>query len=218
MAKTLLPFLWLLLLFFGCNNYGMLDKLENPDGGSDSAGSPSGPPPGPYRIFVTSGNFAGNILFAGNTGLVGADTACQSEGNGIATGRTWKAMLVDGTTRRACSTLDCSSSGIEENFNWVFKPNATYVRPGGTLIGNTNDRALLVFDLNNSIGTSDVQPWTGLKEDWTTDGSNNCNNWTIAASNVYGRVGQANLKVIQAIDLSTWQACNGGRPLYCVEQ
>jgi hypothetical protein len=127
-------------------------------------------------------------------------------------------MLVDGIARRACSTLDCSSSGIEENFNWVFKPNATYVRPDGTLIGNTNAKALLVFPLSNSIGTSGAQPWTGLKDDWTTDGSNNCNKWTIAASNVYGRIGQANLDVIEAIDVGAIRACENSRPLYCVEQ
>jgi hypothetical protein len=216
MAKTQFPFL-LLLLLFGCNNYGMLDKLENPGRGNNSGESPSGPPP-TYRIFVTSGNFQGNISFAGNTGLAGADSACQSEGNDIATGRTWKAMLVAGTTRRACSTANCSGSGISENHNWVLKPNATYVRPDGTLIGSTNDKALLQFDLSNSIGESGAQPWTGLKDDWMTDGYNNCNNWGIVAFNVYGRVGQANLDVIEAIDLSTWQACNGGRPLYCVEQ
>jgi hypothetical protein len=210
MAKTLFPFL-LLLLLFGCNNYGMLDKLENPGRGNNSGESPSGPPPGPYRIFVTYGNFAGNI------GVTGADTACQSDGLNPDTSRTWKAMLVAGTTRRACSTPNCSSSGIEENFNWVLKPNATYVRPDGTLIRNTNDRALLVFDLNNSIGTSGVQPWTGLNNDWTTH-STNCSNWTSNGTNVYGRIGQADLTTGEAIDLQNDRACNSPGPLYCVEQ
>jgi hypothetical protein len=80
MAKTLFPFL-LLLLLFGCNNYGMLDKLENPGRGNNSGESPSGPPQGPpptYRIFVTAGNFQGDM---GGTpmGITRADFNCQTD-------------------------------------------------------------------------------------------------------------------------------------------
>jgi hypothetical protein len=214
MAKTLFPFL-LLLLLFNCNNYGMLDKLENPGGGNNSGESPSGPPSGPpptYRMFVTFNTYDGN-----RGGIAGADLNCQSEGNGIATGRTWKAMLVAGTTRRACINANCSGSGILENHNWVFKPNATYVRPGGTLIGSTNDRALLTFPLSNSIGISTVTPWTGLNTDWTTDGLNNCSNWANNETATAGKVGRADLLTATAIGGMTG-SCNSSKPLYCVEQ
>jgi hypothetical protein len=211
MTRTLFSFC-LLLLLFGCNNYGLRDKLENPGGGSNSGGTSSSPPPGPpptYRIFVTTNNFNGDI------GISGADLNCQSEGDGIAAGRTWKAMLVDGTNRRACSFANCPS-GISENHNWVLKPNAAYVRPSGTLIGNTNDRALLTFPLSNSIGESVVQPWTGLNTDWTTDGTNNCNGWTNAGSYT-GAYGQDINSDAGAIRFDS-SMCASARPLYCVEQ
>jgi hypothetical protein len=204
MAKTLLPFLLLLLLLFGCNNYGLRDQLENP-GGTSSA------PPPVYRIFVTAGNPDGNL-----GGIIGADSQCQNDGANPDTSRTWKAMLVGGVVRRACSTANCSG-GISENIDWVLRPKANYVRPDGTLIGSTNDRALLTFPLSNSIGISGVQPWTGLNTDWTTDGTKNCSNWT-TDFNEYGRVGQANLTVSEAIDVSNIRACDDSGPLYCVEQ
>jgi hypothetical protein len=215
MAKTRLLFLSLLLLF-GCNNYGMLDKLENPGGGGNLAGSPSSPPPGPpptYRIFVTFGSYDGN-----RGGIAGADLNCQTDSNKPGGTATWKAMLVAGTTRRACTSANCSTNGNSEHNDWVLKPNATYVRPDGTLIGSTDANALLIFPLSNSIGTTDVQPWTGLNIDWTTDNLNNCNNWGITAFNVYGRIGQANLLLSDTIDVSNIRACDSPRPLYCVEQ
>jgi hypothetical protein len=206
-AKTLLPFL-LLLWLFGCNNYGLRDQLENPGGGGNLAGSPTSPLP-TYRIFVTTNTFQGNI------GISGADLNCQSEGDGIAPGRTWKAMLVDGINRYACTSAYCSG-GISENFNWVLKPNATYVRPNGTLIGNTNDRALLTLPLSNSIGESVVQPWTGLNTDWTPDGANNCNGWANAGSytGAYGQDINWDAGAIR-FDSGT---CASSRQLYCVEQ
>jgi hypothetical protein len=221
MAKTRLLFLSLLLLF-GCNNYGLLDKLENPGGGSNLAGSPSSPPP-TYRIFVTFGSFPGAMVWdpANNPpiSIVRADLNCQTDSNKPGGTATWKAMLVDGGTRRACTSANCSTSGNGEHNDWVLKPNATYVRPDGTLIGSTNDKALLVFPLSNSIGIGSFLPWTGLNTDWTSDTSNNCGGWTIDDAG-YGSVGEAGAATAAAIryNLTPLGPCASGKPLYCVEQ
>jgi hypothetical protein len=203
-AKTLLPFLLLLLLLFGCNNYGMRDKLENPGGGSNLAGSPSSPPSGPpptYRIFVTSLDFTGDL-----GGIAGADGYCQIDSNKPGPG-IWKAMLVDGADRWVCNITSC---------DWVLKPNATYVRANdGALISHTNGNALLTFPLSNSIGTSGVQIWTGLNVDWTTDASNTCTGWTITSGD--GACGEDNDLNSGVINTGTY-SCAFTRPLYCVEQ
>jgi hypothetical protein len=216
MAKTRLLFL-LLLLLFGCNNYGMRDKLENPGGGSNLAGSPSSPPSGPpptYRIFMIFGGSDGNP-----GGILGADNICQNDFNKPGGTATWKAMLVDGNTRRACTSANCSSSGNEEHIDWVLKPNANYVRVTGELIGSTNDKALLVFPLSNSIRGSSASIWTGLNTDWTSDTSNNCGGWIINGTG-YGSVGQADAVTAAAIrhNLTPLGPCASGRQLYCVEQ
>ncbi|TGL51123.1 DUF1554 domain-containing protein [Leptospira meyeri] len=60
------------------------------------------------KIFVT------NSIIPYNAGITGFASHC--------TGASYKAMASDGTTRRACSTANCSS-GTSEQINWVLKTN-----------------------------------------------------------------------------------------------
>ncbi|PJZ81259.1 DUF1554 domain-containing protein [Leptospira meyeri] len=68
------------------------------------------------KIFVT------NSITPYNAGITGFASHCTSSSYKPSGGGTYKAMASDGTTRRACSTANCSS-GTSEQINWVLKTN-----------------------------------------------------------------------------------------------
>src|SRR5690606_20294444 len=59
--------------------------------------------------------------------------------------REYKALLVHGTERVACTTAQCSGCA-SEHVDWVLSPNTHYLRADGvTLVGTTNDLGLWSF-------------------------------------------------------------------------
>jgi len=129
-----------------------------------------------YKTFVTKAEFTGNIATDGEptTDIANADALCMNDDYKPAGSSTYKAMLVDGTRRVACTTTNCSEGGTSENVDWVFKPNTTYTQSDGTTPIFTTD-AHGVFDLEanlltNSFDTSASTYFTGLMGDWTSSG------------------------------------------------
>jgi hypothetical protein len=191
----------------GCSHYGLLDKLENP-GGRNAGGDLQSP----RRIFVTSNSYQGNL-----GGISGADAKCLNDSNnplGPGNGN-WKAMVVDGSARRSCTTDGCSG-GLGEQIDWVLKPNTTYARPDGTIIATTNPVGLFTFFLENAIAPlPSVYAWTGLSSSWQTD-TNHCGGWTNTSQNgTLGKVGDVTSLAINSATDGCWT--NTYR-LYCVEQ
>jgi hypothetical protein len=188
-----------------CNNYDLLDKLENP------GGSPSGSIPNcgeNCRIFLTDVGYTGDL-----GGSQGADSICRNDSanpNGPGTGN-WKAMLAD-ENRRACLSAYCTSTA--ENFNWVMRPNTPYRRPTGELIGITNPGGIFVFNVASAISDMNVGAWTAIAVDWT-NAPNNCQNWSSTANS--GSYGFASATDSQMLQVDT-DYCSYSRQLYCVEQ
>jgi len=117
---------------------------------------------------MASGNF--QTLGAGATGIEGADNLCESDASYPGTG-TYKAFLVDGVNRVACTTANCGG-GIGEHTDWVLAPNTEYRRINGkTTIGTTNALGLFTFPLDNQIVAANVDLWTGFNttQDYLTN-------------------------------------------------
>ncbi|GAB4432509.1 MAG: hypothetical protein OHK0011_15380 [Turneriella sp.] len=194
------------MLLTNCNNYGLLDKLENPGQSTAGLGQRN------LRIFVTAAGYNGNL-----GGIAGADAKCVADaanpmgpGNGF-----WKALIV-GTGRAACTTANCSVGGNGENFDWALKPNTNYIRPNGLVIGSTNPFGIFTFPLNSPIGDQAMTfAWTGLLADWTISGSNTCADWSSTGST--GIRGQVDINTSTVIQASP-QTCGVSERLYCVEQ
>jgi len=190
-----------------CNNYDLLDKLENP------GGSPSRPIPNcgeNCRIFLTDVGYTGDL-----GGSQGADSICRNDSvnpNGPGTGN-WKAMLAD-ENRRACLSAYCTSTA--ENFNWVMRPNTPYRRPTGELIGITNPGGIFVFDVVSAISGMDVGVWTAIAGDWT-NAPDNCQNWSDSSTANNGSFGFANAINVTMLQYSN-NDCSISQRLYCVEQ
>jgi hypothetical protein len=139
-------------------------------------------------IFLTvsthNGNFnndsslATNGAVNGNTnGIEEADQFCLNEKNtnfsslpGEA--NTYKAFLVDGTNRVACTTANCSGGISESNGRWILSANTPYYRfdnGANTLLFTTGSSGIFSFPITNSFDTSTTNIWTGLLNDFTLD-------------------------------------------------
>ena len=169
--------------------------------------------PSGKRTFVTTASMDGNL-----GGIVGADAKCMADAQ--ATGGTFKAMVVDGINRTACTSNNCSTGGTSEHVNWIFQPNTYYFRiDNSTCIGKTNSNGLLTTPLLNTyrdaVGTNAAfRLWTGLTSAWKTNAD--CSHWTAAA----GIGGHSRLDSLdsQAVNYSTQNCSDSGNYILCVEQ
>lgn len=203
------------ILLANCQNYGLLNHLENPGGHSlfpafESCGTVC-------RIFVTAQTRQGNF-----GGPDQADQVCMSDPNRPPGNRLWKAMLVGGS-RKACGTVDCTSNGALEHIDWVLRPGTEYRRPDGTLIASTTPTAgIWGFPVANSVTGISALPWTGLDSTWVTS-ANICHNpmpfepWVRSDNSATGRIGQAD-QTSSVLIHNTDFTCNNFQPFYCVEQ
>lgn len=134
-------------------------------------------------IFLTVGTYNGNL-----GGIAGADTKCQTEktsnfANVPGAATEYKAFIVDGVTRIACTTSNCGG-GILENVDWVLKANTDYYRLDGSIdtkIFTTNASGIVDFNGGASLLTAidsnaSTAWWTGLDTDWVAAGID-CVSW-----------------------------------------
>ncbi len=135
-------------------------------------------------------------------------------------GKTYKAMIVDGVNRVACTTENCSG-GVSEHVDWVLQPYTEYYRiDGTTLIDQTNDKGLFTAPLTNTYrdapGTNEAfRIWVGIYNDWTSS-SDNCDLWTSTeSSGTHARIDQTDN---QAINYSGQLCSDNLNFLLCVEQ
>ncbi|MBX3020547.1 MAG: DUF1554 domain-containing protein [Bdellovibrionales bacterium] len=167
-------------------------------------------------MFIILSDQSGNLKSAGagSTGPEGADNLCQADTQ--STGGTYKALLVDGTNRVACTTANCSG-GVSEHTGWVLARNTKYLRADDETIeiGTTNNVGLFEFPLTNSWSALGYDIWTGLNADWTV-AADTCSGFT--DSNVNGKVGSASQPDSSSISGSIYPCNYYGTTILCVEQ
>ncbi len=165
---------------------------------------------GEKRTFLSSTALDGNI-----GGVAGADTICNSDGaKPSIQPNVYKAMIVDGTTRKASTTANAGDGQID----WVFLPNTSYFRTDGTTqIMTTNANGIFVFgSLTSSFLGVMTSYWTGLNADWTTFGTH-CTGWTTTGGN--SRVGDGTPTNGNSITGMSNIPCSSVTPyLLCVQQ
>lgn len=170
--------------------------------------------PNKRMAFSTTAN-AG--MHDGGGGISGADAICASAGPN------YKALVIDGTVRRACTSVNCATGGITENIDWILRPNATYLRADNvTPIQTANFNSVLPFPLLNSIsGAAATRYWTGFNIDWT--GAANCSSgtsWNTTASGtngIYGLSDQIGTGTLYNFSPPN-NGCNNSYNLVCVQQ
>ena len=169
-------------------------------------------------IWITSTPKRGNF----NAGLGVADMDCNDGADpnmpaDIGTA-TYKALLVDTTTRRATT----SGTDATGQLNWVLQPNTEYyLKTGGnpytTAVLTTDANALFSFgSLSTALSGGADSFWTGLNSDWTT-AANHCAEWTNDTAGFIGQYGNGGTTGASAISAGN-SSCADTRKLICVQQ
>ncbi|PKA23384.1 hypothetical protein CH381_26070 [Leptospira sp. mixed culture ATI2-C-A1] len=182
-----------------------------------------------YKVFVTAATFNGDLKGAAADGPAGADLKCNADANKPSTG-TYKAMLTDGTNRRACTTDNCGG-GAGENYYWVFQPGEIYVRSTDSASLFTANASGIILApaanmLNHSFdsGTPAKEYWTGFAQTsyWQKASptlSFTCSDWTSNAPVADGgRVGTSDSTNYSSIRNGSGRSCDLLYHLLCVEQ
>ncbi len=176
------------------------------------------------KMFFTATNYDGNL-----GGFTGADAKCNSDASKPAGGGNYKAFLTDVTTRRSCTTSDCSG-GASEGLDWVLKANTQYTRADGTIIGTTNAGAIFAgAALTNPVKGDGVYTEfrTGFRfvttANWLPHATANCASYTSATGNgVSGNLSSAALSTgggsMNNFLYTNGTTCATAVKLLCVEQ
>ncbi|MBF0443641.1 MAG: DUF1554 domain-containing protein, partial [Oligoflexales bacterium] len=178
-----------------------------------------------YYVFVTNSGWPGNMGGDGG-GVTKADSNCNDindPNRPPGASLTYKALIVDGTNRVACTSANCTTGGASENVNWVLKASTYYknwVSSSSTVIGQTTSAGLFSFSISAKINTGFNPCWTGLNADFTikNDGSSRCTSWTDNSAGPEGGSGQTNAQTSSLIDSGGTTPCNSSSKLICVEQ
>jgi hypothetical protein len=208
-----------------CNNYGLLDRLENP-GGSGGGNFTSN-----FYIFASSwttqGNMSGSPFPECNalgTGLDRADCACQraASGRGLLRSpthqfRAWLSVSppaqLDAICRIFGGTTGCSSLPIAGPY---LNTQGQTVAPGYfrfDVNANGDLSSAVQFDeFGNDLGLSAV--WTGTLSNGL-DSTVNCINWTSVSNSNNGQAGLANSSTSQWTNNAN-KSCDTYNRVYCV--
>ena len=167
---------------------------------------------------ATPGDMSGG---GGGSGVAGADWICRND-----FGTSYKAMIVDNTgcgglpCRRACTSPYCGTNAIQENIDWVLRPNVTYVQTNGIspiFTADWNGAYDFVSNFQNPIDSTAYQIWTGLGTTWgTLAATSTCTDWTLNSGGSGGS-GDSSFTTTNSIG-SGGPGCATSNRLYCVEQ
>jgi hypothetical protein len=166
-------------------------------------------------IFEVAATGSGNM-----GGVTGADALCNAS---LPTGvSSAKALLVDGSTRVACTSSNCATGGATEHVDWVLTANTTYYMSDGvTVFGTTDSIGLFNFPLTTAMNSTGNPVQTGMNGQtgslWVAHGT--CSAWTSTTGNESCGFDNATTD-FAVLDLNgEGCTCAGtGRYIFCVEQ
>lgn len=163
-----------------------------------------------FLVNVPNGNFGG---------ASGADTICNGNKPAGFAAATFKAMLTDISTRRACYVLgnDNCSGMVTGRLDWPLPASASICTTDySARIGTTTSSALLNAN-GNTLSTVGTTTYTGFNVAWGSSATN-CSNF--ASTGGTGIVGSANGVTggTNTFIASSIPSCATAGTIYCVQQ
>lgn len=171
---------------------------DRPSGGNDSVCA--------HRVFVTSGNFTGNL-----GGVGGADQTCQrtAERAGLAGG--WKAIISGTTPAKNRIAIDARIVNIK----------GAEVAQGGSTFWGSNLANKIKFD--EHLNSRQTKVWTGSTSTGLQDASGLCkkmtsakNPWAMGSRSLDGAYGQNTASGTGWLNKGK-QNCMSRAALYCID-
>lgn len=177
------------------------------------------------KMFVTNNGSTANTYTPGTSfsSVNAADALCASNAAFLSYAGTYKAVIVDGIQRRACTSINCANSGLAEQIDWVLHPSTSYVQAnGGAAIATTSSTGVFATNLTGLISAITSGYWTGISESgswsWQTS-ANTCSGWTTNSAASSASYGVSTWTDARAIAISSAiAACNTANSLLCTEQ
>lgn len=156
-------------------------------------------------------------------GASSADTACNAQKPTGFSSSTFKAMLSDGTSRRACYSSgndNCSMIGTAGRVNWVLGASQSYCTTDYTVqIGTTDTNAFLIVPYENTLASSTTAVYTGLNSFWGSSASNCGGFASVSGTGILGSAnGTENGSTQHTFISNGTGGCAGVGSIYCVEQ
>lgn len=188
------------------------DPIVKTGGTTDSGGSTSGGTGGGGTtartwgyLFVTTAEVEGYYGFNndGNPTTKKFDDLCMTEASSRNLTGKYRAVLGANAARSTTS-------------KWILKASSEYRRTDGTtVIGTTSASGIFTFPLDNAISDTASEFWTGLNSNWTTAGSDNCDNFNSPIPT--GVVGDASMTDQRAINSGMSVSCSQTKKVLCAE-
>ncbi|NOU27503.1 MAG: hypothetical protein HOO96_06300 [Polyangiaceae bacterium] len=177
------------------------DASLSAEGGTDAA------PLLPRRVFVTVAVFDGRLMYAGKSGIEGADAACNAEADDARLGARFKAWLsVPGA--KAPGRFTVPARDIE-------LPGGEHVAKGFSDLVNMGPRTPIAQTAKKAPVAATASVYTGT--DVTGDASaNHCDNWTSPTG--LGTYGLPSTKDLWTDAAPAAVACTVLRQVYCFEE
>jgi hypothetical protein len=209
-----------------CNNYNLLQKMENPGGSFNSQEKFAD------RLFVfatsmtTQGNMQGlTAANCGGTGLAKADCVCQQlaiqNNRRRSSSSRFVAWLSNNLAEMRCriigsEALNCTPTGTFTWFNTNFDPVFVTLESAtagvlGTTLALSN--APKFNEMGGLLPTETDNIWTGTSEGGIIAG-NRCSEWASNTNGFLGRSGQANM-LGNAWTNSSDVGCDQFKRIYC---
>ncbi|MBV6493381.1 MAG: hypothetical protein LDLANPLL_01397 [Turneriella sp.] len=195
-------------VFSACNNYGLVDSLENPGAIRDI-------PPPVKRIFVSTTPSNGNMsnFTCNGGGIQNANCLCQQTAEQQGFGGTYIAFLSDDVADMSCRLFSITTStacSLMSDAVWYNTKNEIVASGTSQLFSTAHTSA--IYDKSGNAPSGSV--WTG-----TTAGgalaTSHCNRWTSNSSGVQGQTG------IPSDTTGSWTqggaaGCNTNQNFYCI--
>ncbi len=160
--------------------------------------------------------FAHAVSSANLGGVSGADSLCNANKPLGFMDSTFKALLVDNSTRRACTTPNCGG-GESEHIGWVFTKDSDYCTSDyEKRVGTTDSAGLITPDEAGALGTTGTNYYLGVGDNWIAM-PNRCSNWASSSGSAMGRRGNFNA-TDHAFHSYGEMTCSTAANIVCVEQ
>ncbi|HRP68264.1 MAG TPA: hypothetical protein PLY93_01885 [Turneriella sp.] len=195
------------LVFSACNNYGLLESLQNP-------GAISNTPPPVKRIFVTTTLSNGNMsnFSCNGVGIQNANCLCQQTAQQYGFGGTYIAFLSDDLADMSCRLFSVASSACSMTSDAVWYNTKNEIVASGTSELFSIAHTAAIYDERGDAPMGAV--WTGT----TATGalaSSHCNRWTSNSSGVQGQTGTPSATTGDWTEGGA-AACNTNQSFYCI--